>query len=223
MSAHLSIKRLKGQARPRVQQVSLSEVFPQTVSDAGAIGFVLSRLPKTSAPVLWVQDHVSCKEAGRPYLPGIREQSQLIWVTVSRPADVLWAMEEGLRCHALSAVIGEVWGAPPAVSFTATKRLALRAEAAGVACWLIRRAAEPGLSAARERWRVGSLPSAAHAHDPQAPGAPRWQAELFKSRMRKPGTWALTHDRAADRVHILAPVRDGAVAESDGARRKRAL
>ncbi|MGZ2257217.1 ImuA family protein [Roseobacter sp. A03A-229] len=212
---------MKHQAR--VQQVTLSEVFPQTVTDAGSIGFVLSRLPKTSAPVLWVQDRLSCKEAGRPYLPGLGAQPQVIWVNVSRPADVLWSMEEGLRCSALSAVIGEVWGDPPALDFTATKRLALRAEAAGVACWLIRRATAPGLSAARERWRVGSLPSAAHPDDVHAPGAPRWQAELFKSRTRKPGTWALTHDRASDRVDILAPVRDGAVAENNGARRKRAL
>ncbi len=223
MSAHLSLKRLQGMKRDtRAQQVTLSEVFPERVTDAAVIGFVRARLPKASAPILWVQDRLSCKEAGRPYLPGLGGQPPVIWVHVSRAADVLWAMEEGLRCSALSAVIGEVWGAPPALSFTATKRLALRAEAAHVACWLIRRAAEPGLSAARERWRVGALPSAAHPHDPQAPGAPRWQAELFKSRTRKPGSWVLTHDRASDRVHILAPVRDGALEKDDGARRQRA-
>ncbi|MCV3272827.1 ImuA family protein [Roseobacter sinensis] len=205
-----------------IQQVALSEVFSQTVTDAGAIGFVLSRLPKTSAPILWVQDRLSCKEAGQPYLPGLGVHPPVIWVNVGRPADVLWSMEEGLRCTALSAVIGEVWGAPPALDFTATKRLALRAEAAGVACWLIRRAAAPGLSAARERWRVASLPSAAHPHDPQAPGAPCWQAELFKSRSRKPGSWAVTHDRASDRIDILPPVRDGALAEGNGAHRQRA-
>ncbi len=199
----------------------LSEAFVQTATDAGAIGFVLSLLPKAAGPVLWVQDRLSDKEAGRPYLPGILPRTSVIGVTVGRPADVLWTMEEGLRCCGLSAVIGEIWGDPSALSFTATKRLAMRSEATGVCCWLIRRAASPGLSAARERWRVAALPSTSHPEDPQAPGAPRWQAELFKSRSRAPGIWVLTYDRAADRVDLSAPVRDGTLDTGDGTSRRR--
>lgn len=78
----------------------------------------------------------------------------MIRVDVSRPADVLWATEEGLRCKALSCVIGEIWGDSPALTFTATKRLAMCAEAHKVPCWLIRHAASPDLSAARDRWRI---------------------------------------------------------------------
>ncbi|WP_238840585.1 ImuA family protein [Roseobacter cerasinus] len=224
MSTPLSIKRLQGMTGPgQVRPVALSEVFATTVTDAAAMGFVLARLPKSAAPVLWVQDRLSAKEAGQPYPPGMGAERQLIWVHVSHSSDALWAMEEGLRCHALGAVVGEIWGAPKALSFTATKRLAMRAEAAGVSCWLIRRAAPPEVSAARDRWRITSLPSAPHPHDAQSPGVARWQAELFKSRTKKPGTWRVGHDRAADRIHILAPGRDGAVAAADGAHRKRAL
>lgn len=199
----------------------LSEAFPSAQNDAGAIGFILSRLPRQSAPVLWVQDRLSRKETGRPYLPGLPCMA-IIHVDVSHPADVLWAMEEGLRCKALSCVIGEIWGDPPALSFTATKRLALRAEANNLPCWLIRRATSPDLSAARDRWRIASLPSFAHPHNPQAPGAPRWQAELFRSRTQAPGTWVASYDQAADRVHFAAPLRDGAMAASDGTPRQRA-
>ena len=46
-------------------------------------------------------------------------------------ADALWAMEQALGCADLAAVVGEVWGDPAALDFTATKRLALRAEASG--------------------------------------------------------------------------------------------
>lgn len=201
---------------------TLSEVFPTTAVDAGAAGFVLARIPRSSLPVLWVQDRLSGKEAGRPYLPGLGARWPILRVDVTRPADVLLAMEDGLRCKGLAAVIGEIWGDPPALSFTATKRLALRAEAGGIACWLIRRAASPDLSAARDRWRIASLPSAPHPHDPASPGAPRWQAELFRSRQSRPGTWVASYDRAADRVDFSAPAPDRTLAEGDGASGQRA-
>lgn len=200
----------------------LSEVFSGTVADAAVAGFVLAHLPRTQAPVLWVQDRLSGKETGRPYLSVPDAVQPAIMVNVSRPADVLWAMEEGLRCKALGAVIGEIWGAPKALSFTATKRLALRAEAAGLPCWLIRHAASPDLSAARDRWQIGSLPAAAHQHDAQAPGLPRWSAELFRSRRTKPGKWVATYDRTAHRIDMVPPLRDGAVAALDGGARHRA-
>ena len=151
---------LAGQGqKPALVPHTLSEAFCDTVIDASVVGFVLSRLPRTDAPILWVQDRLSRKEAGRPYLAGLATPRPIISVDLSRAADVLWAMEDGLRCKALGAVIGEIWGDPPALDFTATKRLAMRSEAAGVPCWLVRRAASPNLSAARDRWRVASLPA----------------------------------------------------------------
>jgi protein ImuA len=213
------------EATPGFTQASaptLSEVFAATSTDGGVSGFVLSALRSANTPVLWVQDHLSQTEAGRPYLPGFPAKRPIIHLTLPRAADVLWAMEEGLRCAALGAVIGEVWGMPPVVDFTATRRLATRAEAGSMPCWLIRRGATPDLSAARNRWRVASLPSLAHPHDPQAPGAPRWQAELFRARQVPPGIWVATHDRAADRIDFSAAFRDGAVAEADGTAGRRA-
>jgi protein ImuA len=208
--------------RPGLTPRTLSEAFPATPTDASAVGFVLSRLPRSNAPILWVQDRLSRKEAGYPALAGIGADHPVIMVDLSRAADVLWAMEDGLRCRSLAAVIGEVWGDPPALDFTATKRLAMRAEAADVSCWLIRRAASPDLSAARDRWRIASLPSAPHPHDVQAPGAARWSLDLFRSRRHKPGQWVATYDRAADRVDFAAPVRDRTLEPRDGTAGKRA-
>jgi protein ImuA len=201
---------------------TLSEAFPSSPTDASAVGFALSRLPRTNAPILWVQDRLSRKEAGRPMIAGLSAKRPIIMVDLSRATDVLWAMEDGLRCRALGAVIGEVWGDPAALDFTATKRLAMRAEAADVSCWLIRRAASPDLSAARDRWRIASLPSAVHPHDPQAPGAPRWSLDLFRARRSKPGQWVATYDGSADRVHLSASVRNRAVEPGDGAAGQRA-
>ena len=194
---------------------TLSEVFAQTPADGGAVGFVLSQLSRSSLPIIWVQDRLSAKEAGVPYLPGILRP--FVMVQLSRPDEVLVAMEEGLRSGGIAAVVGEVWGAPSCLDFTVTRRLVMRAEAMGVACWLIRRGAVPDLSAARNRWRVASLPSARHAHDPLAPGDPRWQVDLFRSRFTDPGIWVVRYDRAADRVDFTAAVPDRVLAKDAGA------
>lgn len=216
-------ERLAGQGvRPAPMPHTLAEVFAGTAADAATTGFMLSRLPRGAKPILWVQDRLSRKEAGRPSLAGLGPQRPIIMVDLSRAADVLWALEDGLRCRALGAVVGELWGDPPALDFTATKRLAMRAETAELPCWLIRRAAHPNLSAARDRWRIHSLPSASHPHDIQAPGDPRWALDLFRSRRTQPGQWVARHDRAADRVDFTAAVRDGTLDAGDGAAGERA-
>lgn len=202
--------------------VALSEVFAETIADAGAVGFVLSRLAKGAGPVLWIQDRMSRRETGRPHLPGLGAGRSLLLMEIGRPADVLVAAEEGLRCKALSAVVVEIWGDPPALNFTATKRLVLRAEALNLPCWLIRHGGSVDLSAARDRWRIGSLPSALDPHDAKAPGDSRWRVELFRSRDKKPGHWVAQHDRAADRLDLSAAVSDGTVAEGAGTDGQRA-
>ena len=171
---------------------TLSEVFATSALDAAAMGFVcaqLAAIARDPRPVLWVQDRTSRREAGRPCLAGLPKGLTLIYVRANRPADVLWTMEEALYSHGVCAVLGEIWGDPPALDFTATKRLALRAEARAMPALLVRRAAHPNLSAARLRWRVSSLPALSDPYDARAPGEPQWQAELFRARGRAPGTW----------------------------------
>ena len=199
------------------QTPTLSDVFATHATDPAATAFVLAHLRHKTRAVLCVQDHISAKEAGRFYLPGLKQSWPLIQVNVSHARDVLFTMEEGLRCREIAAVVGEVWGDPKVLDFTASKRLMMRSEAGGVPCWLIRRNATASLSAARDRWRISSLPSLRHPHDAGAPGDPRWQAELFRSRRRKPGQWVVSYDRASDRLDFSAPIRDGAVAEDNGA------
>jgi protein ImuA len=184
---------------PAVRGATLREVFAARAADGAARGFALSHLDPAEGPVVWVQDRLTRREAGEPYLPGIGCDFVIIRVDVGKPADVLWAMEQALGCRALGGVLGEVWGEAQAVDFTATKRLALRSEARGVPCWLLRRATGADLSAARERWRVGSAPSLLHEDDHLAPGQPVWRAELFRARGRPPGEWELGWDRAGRR------------------------
>ncbi|MGB0497069.1 MAG: ImuA family protein [Rubricella sp.] len=190
---------------------SLAEVLAETPQDAGGIGFVLGSIARDK-PLLWVQDRMSARESGEPYLPGLGGR-EILRARLGQVRDVLQALEDGLSCTGLGGVIGEIWGDPPALDFTATKRLALRAEAGGLPCWVIRRAAVPNLSAARHRLRIASLPSAPHPDDPRAPGDPRWRVEVFRARGAPPGTWIVTHDRAADRLDMAAESAAGTVDE----------
>jgi len=189
---------------PLAQAVpTLAEIFAATAWDGAATAFMLAHL--NGGAVLWVQDRLSRREAGMPYPPGFGVGLDLMYLQVGRAADVLWAMEQGLGTPSLAAVVGEVWGDAPALDFTATKRLALRAEAHGVAAWLIRRGAMADLSAARERWRVGSLPSAPHPDDLRAPGAAIWRTTLFRARWRMPADWVTRYDARTHRMQMEHP------------------
>jgi protein ImuA len=198
-------------ALPASPMPTLSELFATHPRDDGAIGFLLAQVER-GKPLLWVQERMAILEAGRIYPPGL-PFPDIIHVEARDAQSALWAMEEGLRCAALGAVIGELWGDPRALDFTATRRLAVAAERSGVAAWLVRFGATPNLSGARMRWRIMSAPSLANALDPRAPGTAVWDAELFRARGFAPGRWTVAHDGQADRFHLVAPPRDRAVEE----------
>lgn len=183
----------------------LSELFAASPRDAGWTGFVLAQLQ--ARPLLWVQERMAILEGGRVHAAGLGAVGdQLIHVEARDAKAALWAMEEGLRCSGLGGVIGELWGDPQALDFTATRRLAVAAERSGVGCWLIRLQGNANLSGARERWRLASAPSAPHPFDPKAPGSPQWQVELFRSRRRLPGSWLVGAGAAGDDAADLLPV-----------------
>ena len=190
---------------------TLSELFAASPRDAGWAGFLLARLDP-ARPILWVQERMAILEGGRVHPAGLGAHGPgLIHVEARDARSALWAMEEGLRCPALSAVVGELWGDPAALDFTATRRLAVAAERGGVAAYLVRLGGAANLSGARLRWRLASAPSAPHPFDPKAPGAPRWDAELFRARGRPPGRWRVAPDGTADLLPVAAPAADRAL------------
>ena len=147
--------------------------------------------------VLWVQTREAARLSGRPYRAGLPQDvaDRLIHVLADKPEDALFALEEGLRCRELAFVIGELSGNPRALDFTASRRLTLAAQKHGVPLFLVRLDAARDLSSARMRWEVGSAPSAPHRWNAQAPGAPAWQAELFRARTHAPGDWLLREEK----------------------------
>ncbi len=198
---------------PAPERPTLSELFPASARDGGVTGFLLAQVTR-GKPLLWVQERMAVIEAGRIYPPGLG-LSDLIHVTARDARAALWAMEEGLRCSALGAVIGEIWGDPRTLDFTATRRLAVAAERNGVAAFLIRLGGHANLSGARMRWRVASAPSLANALDPKAPGAAAWDTELFRARGFAPGRWIVGHETSADRLSVVAAAADRTLAEGE--------
>ena len=194
---------------PQAQQPTLSELFAVHPRDGGWAGFLLAQLDG-SKPLLWVQERMAILEGGRIHPPGLPSRN-LIHVEARDAKDALWAMEEGLRCSALSCVIGEIWGDPRALDFTATRRLAVASERSGVAAFLIRLGGHANLSGARMRWRIASAPSLINDLDSKAPGSPVWDAELFRARAMPPGRWTITHDAGA--FHLVAGAGDRALGE----------
>jgi protein ImuA len=198
-------------ALPAHSQPTLSELFAGSPRDGGWTGFLLPQIDR-SKPVLWVQERMAVLESGRIYPPGLGA-GDLIHVEARDARSALWAMEEGLRCAALGAVVGELWGDPQALDFTATRRLAVAAERSGVAAFLIRLGGHANLSGARMRWRIASRPSLLHPFDHRAPGTPVWNAELFRARGFAPGRWDATHEAGA--FHLVASPGGGPLGEDE--------
>ena len=196
---------------PAPPSPTLSELFAAAPRDAGWTGFLLPQVER-GKPLLWVQDRMAIIESGRIYPPGLGG-IELIHVEARDARAALWAMEEGVRCAGLSAVIGELWGDPAALDFTATRRLAVAAERSRVPCWLVRLGGTANLSGARMRWRIASGPSIGNSFDPRAPGASAWQAELFRARGHPPGCWSIAHE--ADSFHLAASLGGGALEQGE--------
>jgi len=182
---------------PGAGVATLSELFTGNARDGGWTGFLLPQLP-AAKPWLWVQERMAILESGRLYPPGLGAGAdQIIHVAARDAREALWTMEEGLRCTSIGAVIGELYGDPQALDFTATRRLAVAAERHGVAAFLIRLGGHANLSGARLRWRIASSPSLANMLNPKAPGASAWEAELFRARGHRPAHWTVSHEQAA--------------------------
>ncbi len=190
---------------------TLAEIFASSPRDGGWAGFLLAQLDR-DRPLLWVQERMAILEGGRVYPPGLA-YSDLIHVEARDSKAALWAMEEGLRCGAIGAVIGELWGDPATLDFTATRRLAVAAERHGVAAWLVRLGGRANLSGARRRWRVASAPSLVHPLNHRAPGAAVWDAELFRARGAAPGQWRLAHEAVG--LHLVAAPGDRTLDEAE--------
>jgi protein ImuA len=162
---------------------------------SGFISGLIAPLMGSSGTTLWIS---SARTLFPPALKsyGIQPDS-IIFIDLKKERDVLWAMDEALKCGALTAVIGEI----QEMSFTASRRLQLAVEQSRVTGFILRhnfRKVNP--TACVSRWRITSLPSVPvitggcrDGVDDDLPGIgfPQWKVELLRIRNGKPGIWEI--------------------------------
>jgi protein ImuA len=194
---------------------NLHELAPAASLHFGAAaGFAaaLAARGSTRKHILWIQPDFAGTEAGALYGPGLTAfglpMQRLILLRVARPADVLWAMEEGLKSRVLSTVVAELTGDGAAADLTATRRLVLAARDGGGVGLLLRHRLSPEPSAAATRWDIAAAPSEPDAFG--GLGRTAFTLSLLKNRRGPLGRWTIEWDHHAC---VFAPL-SVAVAEA---------
>ena len=186
---------------------------PDLQHAAIAARFAAGVLARRPGPVLWVLERADL------FAPGLAgaglHPDRVIYARAGRGG--LLVMEEGLRHRGLAGVVLEL---PGPLSLTASRRLHLAAEAAGVMALVLRRPwttkeAPARATAAATRWQVSALPSGPVV--PHAPGVPglgrvRWRLELLRCRGGRPGSWDVEACDAEGRLGLVSPLADGPAA-----------
>ncbi|HTI61777.1 Error-prone repair protein ImuA [Mucilaginibacter sp.] len=185
---------------------SIEGAFPNGVFPVGAIhemlcptpehlaastGFmagVVSALASKGGVCLWISRY------HRLFPPSLMffnmPPHHIIFVDVNREKDILWVMEEALKCEGLTAVIAEL----QTITFAQSRRLQLAVERSKVTGFILHNNPQKaGASTCVARWQVTSLSSEIEGGLPGI-GFPRWQVELLKVRNGKPGNWTVSWD-----------------------------
>jgi len=151
----------------------------------GFIGGLLSILMENEAACVWVS-------TSRKLFPGSLclfnvDPERIIFIDVSSEKDVLWIMEEALKCPGLAAVVAEL----NEVSLIESRRLQLAVEQSGITGFILRKDARKSVSTvATARWKITPVASEMEDKMPGV-GFPRWNIELLKVRNGNPGSWTL--------------------------------
>jgi protein ImuA len=163
----------------------ISEGSEASSSTAGFSTALLSGLMKNGGAAVWIG------QTPNLFPPALKAfgipPDQVIFIDLKKEKDILWAMEEALKCASLSAVIGEI----PELSFTHSRRFQLAVEQSKTTGFILRsnpRFLTPNSCVAR--WKIKPLPSENEDGLPGI-GHPVWQVDLQKIRNGRPSTWTV--------------------------------
>jgi protein ImuA len=163
-------------------------ICPNREDVSATIGFiagVLKTLMQKDGAAIWI---TSSRNIYPPALKlfGINP-ANIIFIDLQKEKDVLWTMEEALKCEGLAAVIAET----KELGFMASRRLQLAVEKSRVTGFIVR--CYPKYlttTACVTRWKITSVPGELPGDIPGV-GFPRWNIELLKVRNGKPGAWEI--------------------------------
>lgn len=196
-----------------------------------AFGLGLALKAANGRPLVWGLHEAVAREGGWPHGPGLNEMGlkpEYLLLVRARDIQTLLSIgEEALRSPAVGAVLLSAWGEAKALTLTASRRLALAAEAGGGTLFLARIAGTPAPSAAETRWSVAAATS--EPLEAGAPGRPSFSVALLRRRGGgAPRTWIVEWDRDGRRFCPPAPLSGDLVplaaerrAEATGSGRRR--
>jgi protein ImuA len=166
-----------------------------SAATTGFISGIMGSLMKKGGAVLWIGDSVNV------YPPALQQfgihPERVIFIDLQKEKDILWAMEEALKCSGLAAVVCEING----LSFTDTRRFQLAVEQSLVTGFIIRlNPRNLQTNACVSRWKIKPLPTG-FLDDLPGIGFPRWEVELLKMRNGRPGTWQF--EWSSGRFHLI--------------------
>lgn len=163
----------------------LSGQLEDAAATSGFIAGLLASLMGKNGTSLWIS---SSRTLFPPALKTFGIQpDRFIFIDLKKEKDVLWVMDEALKCGALTAVVGEM----KEISFTASRRLQLAAENSRVTGFILRKdQAHLNTTACVSRWKITPVPSEPVGDLPGI-GFPKWSVELLRIRNGRPGSWKI--------------------------------
>ncbi|TDH20676.1 Error-prone repair protein ImuA [Segetibacter sp. 3557_3] len=178
----------------------------ETAATGGFISGLLSPLMRNNGVTLWISRNRMLFPPSLKFF-GI-DPARFIFVDLHKESDVIWAIEEGLKCDGLAAVVGELAD----ISFTASRRLQLAVEQSKVTGFIIRQQPRKlAVTACVSQWKISPVPGDA-IEDLPGVGFARWKVTLLKVRNGKPGSWEL--DWAAGKFRHV-PQKAAAIAPAE--------
>jgi protein ImuA len=185
----------------------------------------------------WIAEDMALAESGVPYGPGLESfglaPERLLTVAAAHTRDLLWAMEEALRCRAVAVVIGELRHGE--IDGVAVRRLSLAAAESGALALLLRASPPQDASTAATRWIVSAAPSApgfrvrgltsASRNDEEKIGDERtacFAVRLTRNRRGPLGSWILQWSDDDGRFLLATPAQPVAAPAVDRPHRKSA-
>ena len=171
-----------------IMRARLHEIFAETIDDGGsAAGFAAMlgmQLARPGATIFWLRERAAEARGGCLHAPGLAElgidPGRVILGVMDDALGLLRVAAEVVRCPDIDVAVIELWKNPRVLDLTASRRLAVAAEASGVTVLMLRADAEPGPSAAQTRWSVAS--AAAVPLEAEAPGYPTLSVRLLRQR-----------------------------------------
>ena len=173
--------------------------------------------------LVWAQTRTASRKWGLPCGEGLEsiglDPRNMLFVETNNERELLWALEQALDCSGLLAVVGCLPGVERHYSFTASRRLSLRALRGGSRVFLARGAQLREATAAQTRWRVEPAPSAPSGlvwRGFELPGARSWRVTLARAPGWTPATWNIEWSEDENRLRMAASPADASAVRAAG-------